>query len=505
MRRPISQGLLAVAVLGVVTSGLGVIALDRAVTASHSLRLSHARESTAEELGRLGASPPDAEAPPPNIIGMRGDISGTPAEIAKRVPPAWGPSLVVLAGRALAENTAVYDEAPLAGARLVERAAPAPGGRIAWVAYKVAPSPYLQSWRMLVVALTISALLLVASAVTSLVGFKRGASQLLGATRALASDLSAPVPRPPVAELADIGDGIAALARNLTESRQAQERLARDLARQERLAALGRVVAGVAHEVRNPLASIKLRLDLAGSPPASGGAAPLPPAVAGAIAHASAEITRLDGLVADLLTVSGRALGPRAPLDVAQLARRRADALAPWAALRGVTMHVSDRSPGTAVATGDADRLANRSTYASSIAVPGSRRLKRASCSSRSSPPRRTGRAWAWRSRARSPRHTAARSPTGATAPSRASSSPCRARGTPSRGAPPPERTLEPGAHRRGRGGASPGARRRHRGDGPRARARAGLERGAPRPRSRHGGGPWTCTGRLPLARHPPA
>jgi signal transduction histidine kinase len=324
------------------------------VTASHSLRLSHARESTAEELGRLGASPPDAEAPPPNIIGMRGDISGTPAEIAKRVPPAWGPSLVVLAGRALAENTAVYDEAPLAGARLVERAAPAPGGRIAWVAYKVAPSPYLQSWRMLVVALTISALLLVASAVTSLVGFKRGASQLLGATRALASDLSAPVPRPPVAELADIGDGIAALARNLTESRQAQEHLAR----QERLAALGRVVAGVAHEVRNPLASIKLRLDLAGSPPASGGAAPLPPAVAGAIAHASAEITRLDGLVADLLTVSGRALGPRAPLDVAQLARRRADALAPWAALRGVTMHVSDRSPGTAVATGDADRLA---------------------------------------------------------------------------------------------------------------------------------------------------
>ena len=207
------------------------------------------------------------------------------------------------------------------------------------------------------VALTISAMLLVASAIMSLVTFKRGASQLLGATRALASDLTAPVPRPPVGELAAIGDGIAALARNLTESRQAQERLARDLARQERLAALGRVVAGVAHEVRNPLASIKLRLDLAASSPTPG-AAPLPPAVTGAIAHASAEIARLDGLVADLLTVSGRALGTRAPLDLAQLARRRADALAPWAALRGVTMHVSDAPPGEAVATGDPDRLA---------------------------------------------------------------------------------------------------------------------------------------------------
>jgi signal transduction histidine kinase len=357
MRRPFFQGLMAVALLGVATSGLAVVALTRAVTASHSLRLSHARESTAEELGRLGATPPDVEPPPPNIIGMRGDIVTTPAEIAGHVPAAWGATLVGLAERARATGAPVYDDIAIPGARLVERAAPAPGGRVAWVAYKVAPSPYLQSWRVLVVALTICAMLLVASAALSIVTFKRGARQLLGATRALASDLQAPVPRPPVGELADIGDGIATLARHLSESRQAQERLGRDLARQERLAALGRVVAGVAHEVRNPLASIKLRLDLAAASPGPADA-PLPPAVTGAIAHASAEIARLDGLVADLLTVSGRALGPRAPLDLGQLARRRADALAPWAALRGVTMHVSDAGAGEAVATGDADRLA---------------------------------------------------------------------------------------------------------------------------------------------------
>jgi len=358
LRPPIRQGLLTVAVLGVLTSGLAVVALYRAVAASQSLRLSHARESTAEELARLGSTPSGLEAPPPNIIGIRGDLAREPAEIAARVPAPWAAPLIALAERARRERTAVYDDVPIAGGRLVERVAPAAGGRLAWVAHKVGPSPYLQSWRVLVVALTISAMLLVLSALVSLVTFKRGAGALLHATRALANDLTAPVPRPPVRELADIGDGIATLARNLTESRQAQERLGRDLARQERLAALGRVVAGVAHEVRNPLASIKLRLDLAASEPVASGASPLPAAVTGAIAHASAEIARLDGLVADLLTVSGRALGPRAPLDLAQLARRRADALAPWAALRGVTMHVSDGGDGDAVATGDADRLA---------------------------------------------------------------------------------------------------------------------------------------------------
>jgi signal transduction histidine kinase len=356
MRRPIQQGLLTVAVLGVLTAGLAVVALNRTVTGIQSLRLSHARESSAEELARLGTATGD-DAPPPNIIGMRGNVVRQPADIAGSVPADWSAALVALAGRARAEDAALYEDVPVPGGHLVARAMATPDGRIAWVAYRVGPSPYLQSWRVLVGALTISAMLLVASAIMSLVTFKRGASALLGATRALANDLTAHVPRPPVAELADIGDGIAALARNLVEARQEQERLSRDLARQERLAALGRVVAGVAHEVRNPLASIKLRLDLAASSP-TGGAAPLPPAVTGAIAHASAEIARLDGLVADLLTVSGRALGPRAPLDLAQLARRRADALAPWAALRGVTMHVSDAPSGPAVATGDADRLA---------------------------------------------------------------------------------------------------------------------------------------------------
>jgi signal transduction histidine kinase len=82
------------------------------------------------------------------------------------------------------------------------------------------------------------------------------------------------------------------------------------------------------------LASIKLRLDLAG---AQGS---LPAAAEKAIAHATAEITRLDHLVADLLVVSGRATGPRRATALGSLVRARAEALAPWAAERKVSISV---------------------------------------------------------------------------------------------------------------------------------------------------------------------
>src|SRR5207237_175422 len=85
--------------------------------------------------------------------------------------------------------------------------------------------------------------------VAAVITFKRGTTALNGALVMLAKDLSTPVPRPPVRELGDIADGIAVLARSLALAREGEERLGRELERQERLAALGRVVAGVAHEV----------------------------------------------------------------------------------------------------------------------------------------------------------------------------------------------------------------------------------------------------------------
>jgi signal transduction histidine kinase len=351
---PIRHRLLTVVFLGVITSGLSLLALVRLLSTTVTQRIERARDNVAEEAAFLAAAQPDerlarVRVPPRSqTLGMHGGYVEPVAPAHGDAPEAWRPTVTHAIEQARATHRAVVVDAPLPDGRVVASAQPA-GDRVAWAAYALRTPPYLDNWRWIVLALSVVTLLLVSSAVHAVITVKRSASDLNAALVALARDLSTPVPRPPVRELHDIAEGIAALARNLAQSREAQERLARELARQERLAALGRVVAGVAHEVRNPLASIKLRLDLATS-----GGVPLPAPVEQAVSHASAEITRLDRLVADLLVVAGRSLGPQRRTSLGELVRARAEALAPWAQLRRVQVAIS----GDASAQIDPDSIA---------------------------------------------------------------------------------------------------------------------------------------------------
>jgi len=349
--RPIRHRLLTVAVLGLVTAALSADALYRAISVTRAQRLERGREAVRDEIDRLAVQGAGVAADFSPIVGMRGGVArlaDSVRSIGSAVPPAWRPEMEKVAAR-ISSAASVEVEAEIDGGQLIARVVRAPADRLLWAAVLVRPSPTLQSWRLLVVALAFSALLLVASASYSLITVKRAAGALQHALAALADDLTTPVPRSQVRELDDIALGIETLARRLAESRRIQEGMVQNLARQERLAALGRVVAGVAHEVRNPLASIKLRLDLAARRDDA-----LPEATRAAIDHASSEIMRLDRLVADLLIVAGRAPGARAPLDVGALLRARAEALGPWASLRRIAVGVR----GNGGASGDGDALA---------------------------------------------------------------------------------------------------------------------------------------------------
>jgi signal transduction histidine kinase len=266
------------------------------------------------------------------------------------VPEPWRAPLLEATNESARTGQAASRELPIEGGTLIVSARPIAGDgpSFVWAGSVVKPPSYLRLWQTAVGVLTLASALLVTTALLALIKVNQSARTLNASLLALAHDLSAPIPRPAIKELREVADGIAGLAKSLAESRQIEARLNQELAQRERLAALGRVAAGVAHEVRNPLASIKLRLDLA-----LRAAQPLPESVEAAIHHTTQEISRLDRLVADLLVVAGREPGRRTQEQLGPLVRARVDALSPWSAEKQVTIKVA----GDADAEVDKDSL----------------------------------------------------------------------------------------------------------------------------------------------------
>ncbi len=140
--------------------------------------------------------------------------------------------------------------------------APVPGGS-AFVFYSIRGVRSLPtSLQIEVLVLALATIVLMIVVLDALMALRRGAAQLHDALGALSKDLDAEVKEPRAAELAAIARGLAAMARSLSEARAREQSLEKSLAHEQRLAGLGRLAAGVAHEIRNPLAGMKLRLDL---------------------------------------------------------------------------------------------------------------------------------------------------------------------------------------------------------------------------------------------------
>lgn len=136
-----------------------------------------------------------------------------------------------------------------------------------------------------------------------------------------------------------LGEERARLARKVEELTEANEALARareSLLRTERLAAVGRLAAGLAHEVGNPLGAISGYAALARSrvPPDA------PPELADAIDRIAAAADRIDGTVRDLLDFA-RPSGPAPqPLDLRGVVEVSVDLARAHARIRQTGIHV---------------------------------------------------------------------------------------------------------------------------------------------------------------------
>ncbi|AAM35117.1 two-component sensor histidine kinase [Xanthomonas citri pv. citri] len=178
---------------------------------------------------------------------------------------------------------------------LLISACPLASGSAAWTMTRV-PASKADAWRPLVVGMLLIFAMVAISAIALGVLVRRWSQRLQRIQQALAADTETPhIPPTGTPELDRLGAAVNDYAQRNAQALAQTRRLAAELSRHERLAALGRMTATVAHEIRNPIATMRLALE---NEIARGDATP------DDAAHGElmlGQIRRLDGVVESLL------------------------------------------------------------------------------------------------------------------------------------------------------------------------------------------------------------
>jgi signal transduction histidine kinase len=118
----------------------------------------------------------------------------------------------------------------------------------------------------------------------------------------------------------------------------------------ERLAAVGRLAAGLAHEIRNPIAAMRLKAENALSDGDEG-------RLKSALGAILGQVERLDTLLRDLLAMTQRSQPKLVHADVRALLERIADTHTDLAGSKGVTIHVGLVKPSQLTTRFDVDQM----------------------------------------------------------------------------------------------------------------------------------------------------
>jgi signal transduction histidine kinase len=222
----------------------------------------------------------------------------------------------------------------------------------AWAMQRLPYASNVSDWPNLVslVALALSIIAVSGLALITVRDLRSGVTGIEKGLAELTKDLNRQLTAPNTEELARIALAINELAANLRANIAQRSELEKQLRHSERLSALGRVVAGVAHEVRNPLSAIKLKVQLAQR---SSYETEKLNETFGVI---RAEIERLDNLVRRLLELGGQKKFEVGPVDVCGLVESRAVFFKDVA--RNASVVITAKSPSEPmIVEGDENRL----------------------------------------------------------------------------------------------------------------------------------------------------
>jgi signal transduction histidine kinase len=201
------------------------------------------------------------------------------------------------------------------------------------------------------IALALSIIAVSGLALTTVIDLRKGVIKIEDGLVGMKTDLDHQILPPRTPELGRIAAAINQLASELRTNIERQRALEHDLRQSERLSALGRLVAGVAHEVRNPLASMKLKIQMARRVKIA------PDKLDDTFRVVTEEIDRLDALVRRLLELGRKPVLERKEFDLCELARHRATLLSALAERSSVEIVINECHEKIEI-EGDEDRLA---------------------------------------------------------------------------------------------------------------------------------------------------
>lgn len=202
----------------------------------------------------------------------------------------------------------------------------------AWTIRRLAGVPGSNRFRAYLTAsgLGIAALASVLLTLLVISNLQRAVRKVEGGLEGLERNLESKIdPRNDPEEIQRIVQGINRLGATLKEKIEHEKKIENDLRHSERLASLGRLVAGVAHEVRNPLATIRLRVQMCRRDAQD-------PRVNESCSVALEEIERLNGMVNRLLSFARPLQLLREPTDLRNIVKERIECFRERAAKCGV-------------------------------------------------------------------------------------------------------------------------------------------------------------------------